>query len=80
MRITFLSAVLAACAVAKPMWIPPDKVNRIRGLDIDGDYRMASCELHHSNDLDTKLKNILERNLTGTIFVEQQYLSGSGGW
>ena len=41
---------------------------------------MASCELHHSNDLDNKLKTIKERNLAGTIYVEQSYDADADGW
>ena len=80
MRISFICAVLATLAVAKPVKIPRNKVNRLSREDRDGDFRMASCELHHSNDLDTKLKTIKEKNLSGTIYVEQIFDADANGW
>ena len=88
MRTPFVSAILSSMAVATslsttfegPTYIPNNKVNRLSGQPQDGDYRMASCELHHSQILDTKLRGTPERNLNGTIYVQQQYLTNSGGW
>ena len=80
MRISFVSAILASVGLARPQWIPPDRVNVIRDNEEDGDYRMASCEFHHSLNLDTNLKTITERNVSGTIYVEQIYSEAGGGW
>ena len=53
-----------------PIYVPEHKVNRVRGDNETGDFRIATCRLHRAELFDTELRRTPFRRMSGTVYVE----------
>ena len=61
-----------------PIYVPDHKINRVRGDNEEGDYRIATCKLHRGELFDTQLRITPFRRISGTVYVEQEYKDADG--
>ena len=53
-----------------PIYVPDHKINRVRGDNETGDFRIATCRLHRAELFDTELRRTPFRRMSGTVYVE----------